>query len=267
MTPKPTEVVGLVNLGNTCFINSTLQCLARCQGFENFLRRHVSSCPSPLESCVTCSVGKVVVRLRKEGGETFTPRGVIDKLGRISSSFRVGLQEDVHEFLAQLLDCMERECKKGNLEVCDTFNGEIISRVVCERCNTNSDTVEPLVILSLDVASVSNIDQALQKFRSKEQLAGDNSYRCETCKQRTRATKESFIRKLPKVLVIHLKRFDFCSLDLKKIQSQVSFPFLLRIPSSVRISCLAQVCSYSSLSLAPLVLLIPPSSPSSTLCV
>jgi len=53
------------------------------------------------------------------------------------------------------------------------------------------------------------LDQCLKQFASPEVLSRDNMWYCNKCKEHVQATKTLQVWKLPKVLVIHLKRFEY----------------------------------------------------------
>ena len=67
----------------------------------------------------------------------------------------------------------------------------------------------------------------MRAFVQSEQLEGNNSYFCEKCGHLVRAVKREFIKKLPNVLIISLKRFDINYNDWTryKINDYCEFPF------------------------------------------
>ena len=63
----------------------------------------------------------------------------------------------------------------------------------------------------------------LDEFSKTEDIAKD--YKCDSCKKKGYCTKKTKIYQLPKILVIHLKRFSFASTYKKsKINASVKFP-------------------------------------------
>lgn len=124
---------GLHNLGNTCFLNSTIQCLAYLPPFvqsilsippstkNNNHQHHARK--TPKGKLVTHTVQALFRRLHNTGSNkkvqlpgggsgAVTPRDMANALDYLSSykrggyKFRRGRQEDAHEFLVHLLDCM-----------------------------------------------------------------------------------------------------------------------------------------------------------------
>jgi len=65
-----------------------------------------------------------------------------------------------------------------------------------------------------------NVETCLQHFVQPE-ILGDLVY-CNSCGKRTRTKKQHTFAKLPKILCLHLKRFD--ATKNKKIENFVSFP-------------------------------------------
>jgi ubiquitin C-terminal hydrolase len=54
-----------------------------------------------------------------------------------------------------------------------------------------------------------SLQKCFENFTTPERLDDDNMYYCSTCKKHVRATKTMELWRLPNVLVVHLKRFEF----------------------------------------------------------
>jgi ubiquitin carboxyl-terminal hydrolase 47 len=54
-----------------------------------------------------------------------------------------------------------------------------------------------------------SVDEALRFFLKAEVLNGDNKYSCEKCNKKCDAVKGIKLDKLPYILALQLKRFDF----------------------------------------------------------
>lgn len=48
-------------------------------------------------------------------------------------------------------------------------------------------------------------------------LAGDNKFLCAKCNQRRTTLKRMCISRLPNVLFLHLKRFEYDMIDMRKV--------------------------------------------------
>jgi hypothetical protein len=132
-------------------------------------------------------------------------------------------QQDAHEFLRLVVDALQTaERSKSGTVVERIWGGKLRSRVQCSRCNSTSDTFEPLLDLSLELKGGS-LDSALRHFCQTERLAGANAYRCERCKSLQSATKRLTVDAPPNVLVVHLKRFQFSFAGKKKLNQMVAY--------------------------------------------
>jgi ubiquitin carboxyl-terminal hydrolase 36/42 len=59
------------------------------------------------------------------------------------------------------------------------FGGRLRSRVTCAECDYNSDTLDRILDLSIDIFGVNSVRDALRKFVAVDNLKGANKYKCE----------------------------------------------------------------------------------------
>ncbi|XP_046684242.1 ubiquitin carboxyl-terminal hydrolase 32 isoform X2 [Homalodisca vitripennis] len=69
-----------------------------------------------------------------------------------------------------------------------------------------------------------NLDYCLEAFTKEEQLGDEEKYYCSKCKQHQLASKKLEIWRLPPILIVHLKRFQFLNGKWVKSQKVVKFP-------------------------------------------
>ena len=147
--------------------------------------------------------------------------------------FRLGRQEDAHEYLIALLDAMHDRSIAGmnpkpsrELEytsfIYQIFGGKIRSQLKCTKCDYESNTYDPFLDLSLEISRAHSVQKALQRFTTGEVLDGQNSYKCPKQNKMVRAVKRMTIEDIPNILIIQLKRFEF-SRSGRKISKHVDF--------------------------------------------
>ncbi|XP_036380536.1 ubiquitin carboxyl-terminal hydrolase 32-like [Megalops cyprinoides] len=69
-----------------------------------------------------------------------------------------------------------------------------------------------------------SLDSCLRAFTSEEELGEDEKYYCSKCKTHRLATKKLDLWRLPPILIVHLKRFQFVNGRWIKSQKIVKFP-------------------------------------------
>ncbi|KAL8587837.1 hypothetical protein ACOMHN_021055 [Nucella lapillus] len=230
---------GLMNLGNTCFLNATLQCLAYTPALANYCLsdQHTRTC-NQHGFCMMCTMIQHIKTALNHSGSAFKPNSVLYKLKYIAKHFRHGRQEDAHEFLRLLMDSMQKACLDGHKKldklsrettvIHQIFGGFLQSQVQCLKCSARSNTYEPFLDLSLNLKDVTTVEGALAKFVKPDTLEAANAYDCERCGKKRPAKKRFSIHKAPNVLTIQLNRFGY-SRTAAKINRHIQFPEKLNI--------------------------------------
>ncbi|KAF9921188.1 hypothetical protein FBU30_008813 [Linnemannia zychae] len=240
--PHPRPIgPGLNNLGNTCFLNSVLQCLTYTAPLTNYLLagHHSGSCKTT-NFCMLCLLENHVGRcFSRSMNEAISPKVIVGRLRNIGKQFRIGRQEDSHEFARYLVDALQKSCLVGYDSKLDDrikettvihqiFGGYFQSQVKCMRCGYESNTFETYLDVSLDIKGADSVQKAFRDYTTPEILSKGNQYKCEKCKTLVDAKKQMTIYDAPNVLCIHLKRFTFTG---QKINRHIRFEPTLSLNS------------------------------------
>ncbi|KDQ15536.1 hypothetical protein BOTBODRAFT_31855 [Botryobasidium botryosum FD-172 SS1] len=222
--PQGVEIgSGFTNQGNTCFLNSVLQCLLHTPSLLHMLNRHTENDCYARGFCMACDLRTVAVRSHEGRFKSSSPFPIIKNLNNIAKHMRRGRQEDAQEFLRYSIDALQKSCLANNPQrippskippaqaettwVHKIFGGRLRSRVTCKKCHHPSDTFDSFLDLSLDVRRSDSVKEAISEFVAIDKLSGDDQYKCEKCKKPVNAEKQFTLHDAPQVLTVHLKRF------------------------------------------------------------
>ncbi|GER43593.1 ubiquitin carboxyl-terminal hydrolase [Striga asiatica] len=284
---------GLINSGNLCFLNATLQALLACSPFVQLLQglrnRNIAKVHHPTLAALVDfiaefdAVGGSITKKKDvselEIGRPFSPimfeevlrKFTPDIFGSVSGRPR---QEDAQEFLSFIMDQMHDELLKVEGQsygtksslVCTSeddewetvgpknksavtrtqnfvpseldsiFDGQLRS-VVNARGNKPSATVQPFRLLHLDISheAIRTIEDALRFFSAPETL---DEYRPSRAGKVgvVAARKSVHIQALPKILILHLKRFGYDAFGSTKLHKPIRFPLELVLSRNLLVS-------------------------------
>nr|GMD73639.1 ubiquitin carboxyl-terminal hydrolase 8 [Ipomoea batatas] len=195
-------LTGLQNLGNTCFMNSAVQCLAHTPKLvDYFLGDYKSEInydnPLGMNGEIASAFGDLLKQLWAPGATPVAPRTFKLKLSHFAPQFSGFSQHDSQELLAFLLDGLHEDlnrvkCKpyveakdgdgRPDEEVADEYwknhrarndsiivdvcQGQYRSKLVCPVCRKVSITFDPFMYLSLPLPSTSMRSMTISVMKS-----------------------------------------------------------------------------------------------------
>jgi ubiquitin C-terminal hydrolase len=147
---------GLVNLGNTCYFNSAIQCLAHVPALSKYL--FLTSYDGPC--AITREYQKIAKQLfLKDGKDPIDPSKLLDEFRKKFPQFANSSQHDAQEVIVQLIDVFENSLGKQIVQ--KIFNGEEVQETTYP--DGSSSTTTTFTTLILDVNSNSKLEQLLEE--------------------------------------------------------------------------------------------------------
>ena len=211
-TPQYTPgLCGLTNIGNTCFMNSALQCLSNIPSLTQWAKDYQYH--SSMQNKDIIYVYTSLIQSMWSGKHSsVTPRDIKEIVSRSAPIFADYGQKDSHEFMNSLLNALEKT--NSTSIITNLFHIHTQSQVTCLGCNFTENTDESTTFLPLPLPrkTLSNkeipLENLIADYCSEDDV--DGSYYCQSCQQYTHAKQKTNIcSPLPRVLIILLKRFPF----------------------------------------------------------
>ncbi|XP_043435555.1 ubiquitin carboxyl-terminal hydrolase 2 isoform X2 [Prionailurus bengalensis] len=257
-------LAGLRNLGNTCFMNSILQCLSNTRELRDYCLQRLYmrdlSHGSSVHTALMEEFAKLIQTIwTSSPNDVVSPSEFKTQIQRYAPRFVGYNQQDAQEFLRFLLDGLHNEVNrvtvrpKSNPEnldhlpddekgrqmwrkyleredsrIGDLFVGQLKSSLTCTDCGYCSTVFDPFWDLSLPIAKRGypevTLMDCMRLFTKEDVLDGDEKPMCCRCRARKRCIKKFSIQRFPKILVLHLKRFSESRIRTSKLTTFVNFP-------------------------------------------
>ncbi|XP_015300200.3 ubiquitin carboxyl-terminal hydrolase 51 isoform X3 [Macaca fascicularis] len=256
---------GLINLGNTCFMNCIVQALTHIPLLKDFFLSDKHKCIMTSPSlCLVCEMSSLFHAMYSGSRTPHIPYKLLHLIWIHAEHLAGYRQQDAHEFLIAILDVLHRHSKDdsgvqeaNNPNCCNCiidqiFTGGLQSDVTCQACHSVSTTIDPCWDISLDlpgscatfdsqnperadgtvsrddhIPGIPSLTDCLQWFTRPEHLGSSAKIKCNSCQSYQESTKQLTMKKLPIVACFHLKRFEHVGKQRRKINTFISFPLEL----------------------------------------
>ncbi|CAF0780734.1 unnamed protein product [Rotaria sordida] len=278
---------GLKNLGNSCYMNSIIQSLSFNFILTNyflkgdFFKEINTKNKFGSGGLVVKEWFKLMYMLWCQQYSYIAPQPFKYIVGTLQHAYLGTQQQDAHEFLVFLLDSLHEdlnqatrprfeELKSENYKndrqlaeaskqaflshnksiIIDLFYGLFKSTTICLSCTYNSIRFDAFAIISVPIPPVRqcSLDDCLDLFREFEHLTGEERYECSNCKRLSAKKRRLDIWELPKIFIVHFKRFRLQQTHYIKNETLIRYPI-----SNVDFSDWSQIPSPSKYSLISVV--------------
>ncbi|PFX20725.1 Ubiquitin carboxyl-terminal hydrolase 37 [Stylophora pistillata] len=283
---KDFALTGFSNLGNTCYMNAILQSLLGVPPFVQDLSNRAlleNVHPHCLYNAFLpprVELGRClhsVLMCKRKCGNLEVLKNCLRKLKRTISEaatrFSGYHQHDAHEFLCQVFDQLKDDVSKSNspspkdtskesnpmladlqCPVTRSFESGVVHTVICKQCGESVPKEEIYHAFSLDIpvlcsssdmspfSSAISMQTLVEKHFEDEQL----EYTCGKCESKEAVISHSFSR-LPRVLILHLKRYGFDNFTEEQAKRQDK----IKIERFINLSMLCSTKSTPPLTFQP----------------
>ncbi|VDM94975.1 unnamed protein product [Thelazia callipaeda] len=240
---------GLVNLGNTCFMNCIIQAIVHTPQLKDYFltdQHRRSSASHSKAHCLMCELANTFQEFYSGNTTPYKPNRFLNLVWTHARHLAGYEQQDAHEFFIAALDVLHRHSGSSspnftpndcNCIIDWIFTGKLQSDLTCSICGCVSTTVDPFWDISLDVAQEvllssdaafnspdMTLEDCLRRYIMPEHLGSNAKTRCARCETYEESTKQLTLKTLPMVACFHLKRFEHNHNDRKKMDTVIKYP-------------------------------------------
>ena len=253
---------GLYNLGNTCYMNSILQCLSHTLPLREFYVSDEYKQFLNKRGDLSSDFKRVMVELWDSTSQLpVDPYVLRREVKARTDRFPDYTQHDAHGFMRFLLNELHEEINRASVEgrkspadnetlgeacarhltwedsrISELFGGMLRSEVCCSVCSDKSIVYIPFMDIALAIPkrhdrTAVSLSDCLAFLRRKETLNEEVRPYCNKCMDLTKSTKQLFVSSFPRYLVIQLKRFSYYP-TRTKLTTPVKFTETWRLKDS-----------------------------------
>lgn len=232
---------GIINLGNTCYVNSLLQVFLNAESVKKcFFDATHEKVLCEIERCIVCSLKNIYMECYSLHN-LIVPNEFLYALWSVSTVTYSSQQFDAHDFFLDLCELLHKnffpktQAKKAlddsqDLSKCHcvihrVFHGMLNSTLMCTKCEKSSIKKEKFYSISIGIHDQKSVTDALKHFFIKEKI--NEFIFCPTCNQKEAFNKQMTIESLPAILVLHLKRFVSFKNGVAKDNTTLEVPQIL----------------------------------------
>lgn len=251
---------GIGNVGNTCYVNTTLQCLGHCTAFL----KYALDPEHKQEDNLMCQTHELFHELWVNKNDIL-PKKFLRYLRENIRVLEVYQQNDINEFIAAFIDKLNQTvCRKITVTQKDLikkhsytssdfdvqrfkmdmawyektgkeysplipiFHGQSISQIICGNCEKIFHNYEIYCNLMLPMTeTTNNIYDCFDEYFKDETINSEEKiWTCDQCHKKVPSVKTTKLWRNPRILIVSLKRFTH---DLSKNNKLIEIPEMLNL--------------------------------------
>ncbi|VVC40180.1 Hypothetical protein CINCED_3A020619 [Cinara cedri] len=141
----------------------------------------------------------------------YVPRGLWKHFKLQGEPVNLREQQDAVEFFMSLVESLDEALKALSQDqiMSKTLGGSYSDQKICQGCPHRYSKEEPFSVISVDIRNHSNLTDSLEQYVKGELLEGADAYHCDKCNKKVVTVKRLCVKKLPPILAIQLKRFEY----------------------------------------------------------
>lgn len=256
-------VLGLANINNTCFMNSSLQCLTHIKPLYESLKKEGTKRLGKLG----ISFLELLVKMHEKTEDMyFPPNEIFEIMSSNYPKYRECIGDGANEFITNFLKTFHDELnlfkinnnkekkfeaptdkilfkkfmkkyefyKNNKSLVIDLFYGNLVYLTICSKCQQNINALYSVFnILELSIYKLKyeeniSLYQLLDSY--SEEKKGDNHLDCPYCNKKVSAIQKMEIAHSPDILIIYINKV----IDEDYYKNNISFPFKLDLTKYVK---------------------------------
>ena len=233
--------IGLFNLGNTCYLNSSIQNLKNIYPLTLYLLSNYALFDINGFTYKYCTL--IANLINQEKTQFVEPNEFVNKLCESEPTFILGQQNDSNICIITILNLLEKETKRFNNSkklntnrifnlnneenekfklflnklneernsfIIDYFSGFQEEIYQCNFCNYRNYTFKEINILNLSIMtrnnnSIKTLKDAIQYYQYEQLYYNEADFTCTFCSNHKITTRSIFIS-LPNILITNIKR-------------------------------------------------------------
>ena len=254
---------GFTNHGNTCYMNSALQCLSHleCLGYDNIhLQEDCAKRPSTNDYSLMAAWMKLQKEIWNNDVSTFvntlpTIKVFIKACQENNIYFESFIQNDAGDFINIFLDLLHNSIKrKVNIQIrgkpqnkydkikvksieawkiffegsysyiIKQFYSQLLSVTSCPECDYITTNHDPIMVITLTLKSgYTSIYECISEYVKEITMDIDNGWKCDQCKNRVCPNKKINFWNLSPVIIFQINQYR----KTGKLNQHISFPEIL----------------------------------------